>query len=1115
MKHKRRCGRCNPSIHGRCSYQPLPGSSNTFSSSSLSRSPSPKSEPGSSCPQQPWPPTALADASLGTTSRLSSQVLLAEGGQDTSSSSSQPAGADALRFSDDVRQLTCPTFDSELCGLPGDHDAADQQVLSAPSAAVFPSSPPPLERFPSPTVDLPEPVPMARPVFQWGTVSGEEFVRVVDSVYDEVVHWRRNLFKVPSGKEGKAFVSELARLFRSYAEATALEQVALKAAMVMPHLLLQKPDPNSKAKDHCAHLSRRLRAWEQGDLLGLVQEGRVLQRHLGARAAKAMDGDHTASLFSKLMFQGKTRAAIRLLSEQGRGSVLPLHQPVDPSDANSETVLDALKAKHPMPGPITSDALAHCAGTPPSHHSIIFDKITGESIRQATLRCSGSAGPSGLDAAAWQRLTTSFRGSSSELCTAIALFARRICTQHVSFPGLAAFTACRLIALDKCPGVRPIGIGEVVRRIVGKAVLSVVGPDVQRAAGTIQLCAGQEGGPEAAIHATRLAFGDSCTEGVLLVDAKNAFNQLNRRVALLNVARLCPSVATVLINTYRGDTFLFVSGTVLFSREGTTQGDPLAMIFYALATLPLIEACHTTRLSGEVWFADDATGSGPLTALREWWDKLLTTGPLFGYLPNGPKTWLVVKPDLLLSATEIFHGTGVNVTAQGRRHLGAALGTRTFVEEYVLKQVDEWVAQLHRLSAIAECHPHAAYSAFVHGIRSRWLYLARTTPDISDLFTPLETALRTQFIPALTGRDAPSELERTLLALPARLGGLGIVNPVEAATDEHQSSLRLTSSLVLLQLQQRQAIDLDTAALPDQQSRGALRSEKQKRLKNAAAALLPQLPLPLQHAMTLASEKGASSWLTALPLASMGLTLHKGAFRDALCLRYGWQPALMSSTCDCGASLSTAHALSCPTGGFPTMRHNEIRDLLADLMTDVAHDVSVEPPLQPVTGEVFSSRATTTDDGARLDLAASGVWGGRFERAFFDVRVINPLARSNQSLPPASCYRRHEADKRRKYLQRVVEVEHASFVPFVVSATGGLGPSATATLQRIAQLSADATDQPYSRVMGWMRCRMAFALIRSAIMCLRGARSARHRPVLAGRVPADLAIAEARVDITT
>ena len=75
---------------------------------------------------------------------------------------------------------------------------------------------------------------------------------LITCCYAEVVHWKRNLFKIPSGKAGNSFVKEITRLLRAYTEASALESVALKAVMVMPHLLLQKSHRTSKAKDHVA-----------------------------------------------------------------------------------------------------------------------------------------------------------------------------------------------------------------------------------------------------------------------------------------------------------------------------------------------------------------------------------------------------------------------------------------------------------------------------------------------------------------------------------------------------------------------------------------------------------------------------------------------------------------------------------------------------------------------------------------------------------------------------------------------------------------------------------------------------------------------------------------------
>ena len=85
-------------------------------------------------------------------------------------------------------------------------------------------------------------------------------------------------------------------------------------------------------------------------------------------------------------------------------------------------------------------------------------------------------------------------------------------------------------------------------------------------------------------------------------------------------------------------------------------------------------------------------------------------------------------------------------------------------------------------------------------------------------------------------------------------------------------------------------------------------------------------------------EKGASTWLTVLPLTDHGFTLHKSAFQDALALRYGWTPSKLQTKCECGHAFTVDHALSCAKGGFPTIRHNEIRDITASLLTEVCSD---------------------------------------------------------------------------------------------------------------------------------------------------------------------------------
>ena len=106
-------------------------------------------------------------------------------------------------------------------------------------------------------------------------------------------------------------------------------------------------------------------------------------------------------------------------------------------------------------------------------------------------------------------------------------------------------------------------------------------------------------------------------------------------------------------------------------------------------------------------------------------------------------------------------------------------------------------------------------------------------------------------------------------------------------------------------------------------------------------------------------------------------------------------------------------------------------------------NVCIEPNLQPITGESFLGASTITQDGVRLDIAANGLWGGRHERTYFDVRVFNPYAPSNRHSTPAATHRHHENIKKRAYEQRVREVEHSSFQstrrPYTSMTTGSVG----------------------------------------------------------------------------
>ena len=159
-------------------------------------------------------------------------------------------------------------------------------------------------------------------------------------------------------------------------------------------------------------------------------------------------------------------------------------------------------------------------------------------------------------------------------------------------------TWSRLVGLGKCPGVRPIGIGDILRRLFAKFLLIDVDKEATRAYGTDQLCCRLETGNEGGIHHMRSMWDEHESDeedwGVLLIDAKNDFNEGNRKMIFCVVRHKWPSGARFTFNLYRHQSVLVVRGEsktktiFLHSSEGLIQGCPLAMLGYGILLRPLI-----------------------------------------------------------------------------------------------------------------------------------------------------------------------------------------------------------------------------------------------------------------------------------------------------------------------------------------------------------------------------------------------------------------------------------------------------------------------------------------------------------------------------------------------
>ena len=169
----------------------------------------------------------------------------------------------------------------------------------------------------------------------------------------------------------------------------------------------------------------------------------------------------------------------------------------------------------------------------------------------------------------------------------------------------------------------------------------------------------------------------------------------------------------------------------------------------------------------------------------------------------------------------------------------------------------------------------------------------------------------------------------------------------------------------------------------------------------------------------------------------------------------------------------------------------------------VCSDVEIEPVLQDISGE-YLKRGSNKAQDARLDIYARGFWE-RHRSAFFDVWVCHPNAVSYKDLEPQLLYRIHENEKKRLYSKRVTHIELGTFTLLVFTTTGGMGKECLMYHSRLAQLIAIKKGEQYAKTISWIRTRTPFALLRSALVCLRGSRTR--------RVPCDIKNVDIDVEV--
>jgi hypothetical protein len=545
------------------------------------------------------------------------------------------------------------------------------------------------------------------------------------------------------------------------------------------------------------------------------------------------------------------------------------------------------------------------------------------------------------------------------------------------------------------------------------------------------------------------------------------------------------------------------SGLMIFSKEGVTQGCPLAMVAYGVGVLPLIRNLKERfpKLY-QSWYADDASAAGTLKLIKEFFEELVQVGPKYGYFPEPSKSILVVSSNNQPLALNFVETNNLGfIVKTGARYLGGFVGEETDRNNWLEEKISEWSFGVGELANLAHTHPQSAFAGLQKSLQNEWGYVQRVVEGASNLFQPLEEKLATAFLPALFGEHSIEDTHRRLLAaLPVKFAGLAIPNPVATADSNYKTSTLVCGHLV-------QAVnpnnDVKFSQVDHISTRKTVMAEvRDRKTKENEASLTAALSsVDADTRRTILRAKHCGQWLSAMPSTVNGTELSSQEFRDNLLIRYGRTPGDLPTQCDgCKAKFTLQHALECKKGGLIHMRHNEIvgelMEWTAKAMSNSA--VRVEPLIKmdsnadtdkaelPTTCDNNPPEMIPAKDGLRGDILVRGLFQRGLE-SIVDVRVTDTDAASYRNRDPAKILANQEKEKKSKYLQSCLD-QRRSFIPFVVSTDGMLGYEANNLIKCIAQKLADKWKLPYSVICGLLRSRMSIAIARATHLCIRGSR---------------------------
>ena len=805
-------------------------------------------------------------------------------------------------------------------------------------------------------------------------------------------------------------------------------------------------------KRHCkqaaAVMRSRLNRWAAGQHHPLAQEylRDVLQTPSGSRESSTDD----------LLPEPIRRAALRAVNEGALGKAARVL--AEKTFSLPPDVVGALQALHPT---------ADCPAIPPNPLPP-GDDFTPEEVLACLRKFPpGSAGgTSGLMAA---HLPASPTAAYSRAIDSIARLSSDFAWGRLSAEAVAILASARLIPIGKKGnGVRPIAVGELIRRIAGKVLVARYQATVTTELAPYQVGVGSRLGAESIIHKSRAWISQAPPDHVLLqLDFKNAYNTLSREQILKAVAKHCPSFLPYAISCYGNPATLFASGFTIASEEGEHQGCPCGPLFFAVTTLGLARKAHDLSGGWSHWYLDDGYIAGPRTKVNAALDVIEADAKGLGLILNRGKCGLMVRDHMPLP-NDIFRDIPRFADDECMAILGAPVGHPTGCKDWVDKNVlDPFRRALERLEGLGD--PRAASLILRQCLSAcKLTWIMRTTePQVALWAAEQASPLLRRAWGTILGETLPDAHWR-LSTLPIRSGGAGLQDPSDtvhaALLSSWLSAVTQTGPLActgapngLYQVLGHMttlapnlgaplvaALNLNgiTAVrqhqlLPQWCTQGAWSDEANHQ---HATNFDSNVNERLQSLRNLQLAPNAGLWLTAQPQGSPeDPTFSPEEWQLLLKARIGMSCYPPNATCRaCRQPMDSLgdHSLTCPSAGL-YRRHNRLRDTLFLLAQEAGWAPEREVNLPALTERP-------------ADLLCRATFG---KPLAIDVSVSHPLRLSSTLATRGEVAAAAEASENRKRAMSQAACERAGwgFRAAGFETTGGLGSGASHTIRQLSR----------------------------------------------------------------